>query len=116
MCIKAIQAAEYDGKLYRSELEAAKVALQDVGAAIVKFGANNAGAKIEEHATQLLYLLGVITEARPPALFQEAGTGLDATTLSREEDVCNGCDDPHCGCNDASYSGGSIHSRDRLEV
>lgn len=70
MCIiKPIEAAEYNGKLYRSPKEAATVALQEIGSGIVAHGAANAGVKILENADSLRKLLDILKpqEKTPPA-------------------------------------------------
>lgn len=74
MCnlITKIEAAEYKGKLYRSAKEAATVALQDVGAGIVQYGAANAGVKLLENGATLVSLLTTINPALLPATPEKA--------------------------------------------
>lgn len=74
MCnlITKIDAAEYKGKLYRSAKEAATVALQDVGASIVQYGAANAGVKLLENGAALVALLTTINPALLPATPEKA--------------------------------------------
>jgi hypothetical protein len=67
MCIiKPIEAAEYNGKLYRSAKEAATFALQEVGAAIVQHGGANAGVKLLENADTLRKLFDILRPAAAP--------------------------------------------------
>ena len=74
MCnlITKIEAAEYKGKLYRSAKEAATIALQDVGASIVQYGAANAGVKLLENGATLVSLLTTINPALLPATPEKA--------------------------------------------